>query len=152
MVASSAASIALSALLFACEQPGHAEQQKEMQATDQVANTSQQTQNAQAEANKEIVSARTDFAKTREDYLHEKRMDLLSLDQRVFDLETKAQTATGKARADLTAHLPGIRTERDEFARHMDALNNETAATWDASKANLDKEWDGLKSAVDNAD
>jgi hypothetical protein len=150
-IASAMASVAISALLYACEQPGHAEQQKETQAAEQANGASEQNANSQAQANRDIVNARADFAKAREDYLHQKRIDLITLDEKIFDLETRAQTATGKTRANLTARLPDIRAERGEFVNHMQTLDTETAAAWDTAKADLDKEWDRLKNAVDRA-
>jgi hypothetical protein len=150
-IASAMASIAISALLYACEQPGHAEQQKETQATEQLNGASAQNANAQAQANREIVNARADFAKAREDYLHQKRIDLITLDEKIFDLETRAQTATGKTRANLTARVPDIRAERNDFANHMRTFSTETGAAWDTAEADLDKEWDRLKNAVDHA-
>jgi len=151
MILSTAATLGLSALLFACEQPGQAEQQKEVQATNQAATAAQQAQNDQAAANRDAVLAQEEFAKSREDYLHTKRLDLINLDEKVFDLETKLQTATGKTRASLSSHLPDIRAERQDYVRNMEAMNDESGPAWDTAKANLDKEWDRLKAAVDSA-
>jgi hypothetical protein len=147
IILSSAAVGALCALLFACEKPGQTERQK----MDQASSAAQGNPENQAAANRETVNAQEEFAKTREDYLHGRRIDLINLDERVFDLETEAQTATGKTKTDLSAHLPEIRAQRRDFARHMRAMNDESGPAWDTAKANLDKEWEHLKSAVDDA-
>jgi hypothetical protein len=156
-IASFAATAALCACALACEQPGQTERQKETKAAEQAMSArteaEQNAQNAQAAADKQIAAARTDFAKAREDYLHGRRQDLIKLDGEVFDLESKARTAkNAKTKADLDACLPAIRAQREAFVRHMQALERESAATWDAARASLEKEWDTLRDAVNKAD
>ena len=144
----------LCALAVACDKPGVTEQQKENRAIDQNAQaqgqTEQQFQNAQANAEKQVAAARVDFEKAREDYLHDKRTDLADLDEKIANMDANEKTATGKKKAQLDAQLPGIRAQRDAFARHMQSLSVTPPSAWDESKANLDKEWDALKNAVDN--
>ncbi len=145
----------LCALAAACDKPGVAEQQKENRASDQTAQTNNQTEvqieNAQSKAEKQIAAARADFDKTREDYLHDKRTDLADLDERIANMDADAKTAKGKKKADLDARLPQIRAQRDAYARHMQSLSVTPPSAWDDAKANLDKEWDALKNAVDNS-
>jgi hypothetical protein len=140
---------------LACDKPGATERQREEQATQQAAQgrteAQQQSQNAQAEAEKNIAAARADFEKTREDYRHSRTTDLSDLDKQVAELEAKAEAATGKTKADLDVKLPVIHAQRDAFVRDMQALDRASSATWDQSKANLDREWDALKDAVDKA-
>jgi hypothetical protein len=145
----------LSASFVACDKPGVTEQQKETKASEQAANATneaeRQVQSAQAAAERDIARARADFDKSREDYLHGRRLDLDDLDKRVADLEAKSKTATGKTEAGYDARLPALRAQRDAFVHHLQALASSTAATWDEAKASLDKEWDALKTAADNA-
>jgi flagellar motility protein MotE (MotC chaperone) len=154
-IAPSFAIALLSVSVVACDKPGVTEQQKETKATEQAANAAneaeRQAQSAQAAAERDIAKARADFDKAREDYLHGRRLDLDDLDKRIADLEAKVKTATGKTKAEYDARLPAVRAQRDAFARHMQGLASSTAATWDQAKANLDKEWDTLKTAVENA-
>jgi len=153
------ASFTVIALLFglsvACDKPGVTEQQQESKANEQAAKTrgeaEQQTQSAQAKAERDIAQARADFDKSREDYLHSRRVDLDDLDKTIADLEAKAKIDKGKAKTELDSRLPAIRAQRDTFARHMQALGTATVDTWDTAKANLDKEWEALKSAVHSA-
>jgi hypothetical protein len=146
--------VALSASAFACDKPGAMEEQKEMKANEQAAaarNEAQQKDlSAQAQADKDIAAAQTDFAKTRENYRHGKWIDLADLDKKIMDLQAKDQTATGKRKADLDSALPVIRAKREAFVRDMQALDSATGPTWDEAKSNLDKEWDGLRSSVDD--
>jgi vacuolar-type H+-ATPase subunit H len=155
LIISMTAMTALLASLMACDPPGQTEAQKETKATEQAVNArseaEQRAQNAQAEADKEIAAARADFAKAREEYLHSKRLDLVSLDTKIMNLESKAQIATGKAKANLDAEIAKILTQRDVFVHHMSGLETEVAAAWDTAKANLEKEWDALRSTVDHA-
>jgi hypothetical protein len=146
--------VALSASVFACDKPGATEEQREMKANEQSAqarNNQQQTDlNAQAQADKNIAAAQTDFIKTRENYRHAKWLDLADLDKKIMDLQAKDLTATGKTRADLDSALPTIRTRREQFVSDMQAMDSLQGSAWDDAKANLDKEWDGLRSSVDN--
>jgi hypothetical protein len=106
---------------------------------------------AQAQADKDIAKAQTDFEKTRENYRHSRRMDVADLDKKVVDLQSTEQTVTGKAKVDLQAVLPTIRAKRDVFVCDMQALDSVTGSTWDAAKVNRDREWEGLKTTVDRA-
>jgi hypothetical protein len=145
----------LSGFSVACDKPGVAEQQQESKASEQAARArteaEQQALTAQAKAERDIQKARSDFDKAREEYLHGRRLDVDDLDKKIAELEAKAKTGMGKAKADYDARLPAIRAQRDPFARHMQALGNTTADAWDGAKANLDKEWDSLKKTVDDA-
>jgi hypothetical protein len=146
--------VALAASALACDKPGATEEQKEMKANEQAAAAHNEAQQkdltAQAQANKDIAAAQTDFAKAREDYRHTKWGDLADLDKKISDLESRDLTATGKTKADLDNALPAIRAKRTAFVRDMQALDSATGATWDDARVNLDKEWDGLKASVDN--
>jgi hypothetical protein len=141
-VASLVAILSVSAL--ACDKPGATEQQRESKAIDQA-------ENARAEGDKNVAAARIDFEKTSEDYRHTRWMDLADLDKKLIDMQAESRTATGKAKTDLDANLPAIRAQREAFVRDMEALDRATAANWDATKSNLDKEWNALKAAVDKA-
>jgi len=101
--------------------------------------------------NQKVVAAQTDFEKTREDYRHSKQTDLDSLDAKIAKLEVKERTATGKTRDQLDSVLPTIRAQRASFGADFRALLSSTASTWDAAKDHMDKEWDNLNAAVDNA-
>jgi vacuolar-type H+-ATPase subunit H len=154
------ATLALGSLIavgsFACDPPGATEKQREDKAMEQAAqarNTANQNaENAQAQANKDIAAARTDFERTREDYRHDRTTDVTRIDKRIADLDAKERTATGKTKAKLDSDLPNVHKLRDDFVRDMTSLDRTTADTWDQARANLDKEWDSLQSAVDKAD
>jgi hypothetical protein len=145
----------LSASLFACDKPGATEQQKEDKAVERATNArneaEQQAQGAQAAAAKDVAAARAEFEKKREDYRHTRRSDLADLDKKIADLEADARTATGKTKSDLQTRLPAIRAQRDAFVRDLESLDSVTPTSWDGATANLDKEWDALKAAVDRA-
>jgi hypothetical protein len=139
----------------ACDKPGVEEQQKEQKAAqdnaDQQQKAAQQSSTAQADMNQKVATAQADFDKTRENYRHDKQADLDDLDAKVAKLEANERTATGKAKADLDAKLPSIRAQRASFGADFRALQATTAASWDDAKARVDKEWDSLKSAVNDA-
>jgi hypothetical protein len=110
-----------------------------------------EVQSAQVAAETKISSAQADFATTREDYRHKIQSDLDSVDHKVDDLDAKAGTATGMVKTRLSATLPALRRQRDAFVKDLHAIDNDTADTWDAAKARLDKELAELKAAVDRA-
>jgi hypothetical protein len=106
---------------------------------------------AQADADKKIAEAQASFLKLREDYRHDTTEKLVDLDRKIAELEAKAKTSTGKKKADLDVQLAQIRSQRDAFANDWKTIETASAATWDATKARLDKEWTDLKSMVDRA-
>ncbi len=107
---------------------------------------------AQIEADRKIAEAEKAFASTRENYRHDVQTKIDDLDKKLVDLDAKAKKATGKKKAELDTSLPVIRQKRDAFVRDFQAIGSETAATWDGTKARLDKEWAELKASVDKID
>jgi hypothetical protein len=154
------APIALIALVsvfpLACDQPGLTERQKEEKASEEARNAAteaqRQAQVAQAEAEKSVSAAQADFATTRENYLHRRRLDLIALDSKIADLEAKSKTAEGKAKGDIRTRVSTLHARRDAVAHHLQDLETATATTSDGAVASLDKEWDILKKAVDSVE
>lgn len=107
------------------------------------------TTSAQVEADKKIAALEGDFGKRREDYRHKVTSDLVDLDKKIDILEAKAKGATGKAKTDLDANLPLIKSRRSAFATSMAGLETTSAVQWDSTKARMDKEWTDLKTLVD---
>jgi hypothetical protein len=107
---------------------------------------------AQAEADKKVADAQASFLKTREDYRHDVTEDLVKVDKDIADLDAKAKTAKGKAKADIDAAMPNIRALRDAVTTEYRSLEMSSALTWDSSKARVDKAVDDLKKAIDKAD
>jgi hypothetical protein len=139
----------------ACEKPGAAEKQQEQRANAELQQAKDQAvqreQGAQAAADKDIGAARAAFQKAREDYRHARAADLIDIDKKIAELETKEKTAKEKAKSQLEADLSAIRVKRDAVVRDMNALQNATAASWDQETAKMSRDWDALKSAVDKA-
>ena len=134
---------------FGCNKTG-TEAQREADNAQAQANT--ETTSAQVEADKKVADARNSFAKTREDYRHDMQTKLDDIDKKIADLDAKSKKETGNAKAKLDANLSGIHAQRNAFTKDFGSVENDTAVTWDASKARLDKEWTALKDAVDKAD
>ena len=114
------------------------------QANEQVTTTGAQ---AQSEADKKIITAQADFAKTREDYRHTVQSNVDDLTKRLADLEVKAKTTPS-----LHATVATLRAQQDAFITDYQSLASASPATWDATKTRLDKEWTALKAAVDKVD
>jgi hypothetical protein len=106
---------------------------------------------AQSEADKKAADAQANFSKMREDYRHDTTVRLTDLDHKIADLEAKSRTATGKEKADLDLRLKQIHAEREAFVDRYKTLESASAATWDDTKANLDKTWSELKKLVERA-
>jgi multidrug efflux pump subunit AcrA (membrane-fusion protein) len=138
----------------ACDPPGQTEQQREESARAQAAKARTEAEQAAARAddnaNKNIGAARADFARTREDYLHAKRLDLVALDSTLVDLEAtrEAHPPTDKNLTERENRLSVALSLRGEYVSHLRALETSSPSTWDASRAALDKEWDSLNAAV----
>jgi hypothetical protein len=104
---------------------------------------------AQAEADKKTGDMQATFAKTVEDYRHKTQSDLTDLDHKIDGLDAQTRTATGKAKDQLVARLPSIKTKRAAFAADFKTIDTAVATGWDATKARLDREWTDLKALVD---
>jgi hypothetical protein len=131
-------------VLVACDKPGEAEVKKEYAAVEQAGV-------ARLQSDLDIAAARETFNKVRDDYRHQKEQDLVDLDEKLSDLETKARTATASDKAVLATKVPSLREQREAFVRDLEALETVAPASWDGLKAGLDKQWAALKNAVDQA-
>jgi hypothetical protein len=107
---------------------------------------------ARAEADKKVADAQANFLKLREDYRHDVNEDLVKVDKSIADLDAKALTAKGKAKTDIDAAMPNIRTMRENVSAEYRSLEMASALTWDDAKARVDKAVDDLKKAIDKAD
>ena len=148
------ATLACSAM--ACDNNAAREQQKateaQREANEKAAeakNTaSTKITNAQVEADKKIAEANANFQKIREDYRHKAQRDFDEVNADITKLEAKAKAATGKAKTDLDAALPDIRSRRDAFKNDLGTLETANASTWDGMKTRVDNQWTALKDAV----
>ena len=146
--------------LFGCDNQGADAQAKANEAQSKAdqkiseanADAQKKANEAQAEADKKVADVQANFSKTAENYRHDMQLKLDALDKDIAQLDAKAKTATGKAKADLDVKLPSVHSQRDGFARSLKSLEGATATAWDATKTRVDKEWDELKTAVDRVD
>lgn len=107
---------------------------------------------AQSEADKKVADAQANFLKLREDYRHSVTEDLVKVDKSIADLDAKATTATGKAKTEIDAAMPNIRSLRETVTTEYRSLELASALTWDETKARVDKAVDELKKAIDKVD
>jgi hypothetical protein len=143
--------------LVACDKSGAEAQQQvneaKQQANREIGQANAQATESQAEAERRIAAAQADFLKSREDYRHEKQLDLEKLDQDIAGLDAKVKSQqTAKGKSDMQAKLSGIHAQRDAFASDFRSLDNATMATWDDAKLRVDKEWSDLRAAVEKAE
>jgi hypothetical protein len=103
---------------------------------------------AETKTGNAIASAETDFATTRDDYRHKMQSNIDGLERKMAILDAKAKAGT---EADLRATLPALRTRRGTLLTDFHSLDHESAATWGAARARLEKEWIELKDAVEKA-
>jgi hypothetical protein len=145
-------------LAFACNNAS--DEQKKMnsartEADDKIGTAMKEAdlkiKTAEQNEGKQVAEAQAGFMKMREDYRHTTTTNLVELDRKVDDLETKAKKSSGKEKADLDANLKQIHTDRGTFETNYKSLEAATASTWDDAKARLDKEWTHLKTLVDKA-
>lgn len=133
---------ALALGIVACQKSGSETEQEINQAQEQA---STEITSARVEANKKIAATERDFDKTREDYRHDMQSKLDKLDKDVADLDAKVVTATGSKKADLQAKANALHAQRDAFADDVKALATTPAASWDSTKARVDKEWSDIE-------
>jgi len=107
---------------------------------------------AQADADKKVADAQANFLKMREDYRHKATESLIEVDKDIAQLEANAKTLKSKAKAELEARLPNLRTQREAVANEYKSLELASSLTWDATKVRVDKAIDDLKGAVSKAD
>jgi len=149
--------LAAAPLAVACDKSGTDAQAEvnaaQNKANAQIAQANEQVTTtgalAQSEADKKIIAAQADFAKTREDYRHTVQSNIDDLSKRLADLEVKAKTSTAP---NLRATVAALRAQQDAFIADYQSLASASPVTWDATKTRLDKEWTALKAAVDKAD
>lgn len=135
-----------------------ADMQRSANAAQDVANTKiddvtadadQDIRTAQAAADKTVAAEWADFRTLREDYRHTTKINLVELDKKVSDIEARALKENGAKKADLEAKLKVIHADRDTFMNDYKGLEDETASTWDATKARMDARWSDLASRVE---
>jgi len=129
-----------------------ARSEADQKVTDANRDASEKINAARAEADKKVADAQANFLKIREDYRHNVTEDLVKVDKNIADLDAKVLTAKGKAKTDIEAALPNIRTLRENVSAEYRSLEMASALTWDDSKARVDKAVDDLKKAIDKAD
>jgi hypothetical protein len=133
----------------------HKATQAEQQANEEIAELTRKAQDkaaeVRAEADKQIAEAQADFMKLRENFRHETAEHLLELDRKIATLEAEVATLKGTAKAELDAKLVAIRAQRQQFAQDFQAIADDSAATWDATKRRLEKSWSDLEKSVDRA-
>ena len=149
--------LAAAPLAVACDKSGTDAQAEvnaaQNKANAQIAQANEQVTTtgalAQSEADKKIIAAQADFAKTREDYRHTVQSNVDNLTKRLAELEVKAKTSTT---TNLHATVTALRAQQDAFIVNYQSLASASPATWDATKTRLDKEWTALKAAVNKVD
>ena len=129
-----------------------ARSEADQKVTDANRDASEKINAARAEADKKVADAQANFLKIREDYRHNVTEDLVKVDKSIADLDAKALTAKGKAKTDIEAAMPNIRTLRENVSAEYRSLEMSSALTWDDSKARVAKAVDDLKKAIDKAD
>jgi hypothetical protein len=115
----------------------------------------QKAEKAQLEANEKISEARreaekaaNDAARARSEARAELQKDVDAIDRKISYLKERVVTVAAKKNADVAQQEAESRrsTLRDDFRK----LETETGAAWDQAKANVERDIDSLKKAVDS--
>ena len=131
------------------EQVDNAQAQAQTEITNAQVQANDKANAARAKAEEKINAAENDFLKAREDYRHTMQSNLDSLDKKISDLDAKVMKTTGDKKVELGNKASTLRAERTAFANDVKSLETTPAATWDATKAHVEKEWSDIKSASD---
>jgi len=135
-----------------CQKPGAAEQQKENAAVqdDMQAqrNAAEQAASAQAEMRDKVGAAQADFQHERDDYRRDREQDIKELDDKIFKIQSRADSAQAATRGRLEQSLATIRAA---LASDVNAIDNVAASAWDEFKTKVDNEYTALKAHIDKA-
>lgn len=147
--------VTLTLVAVGCDTPGQENVAKREQAqtelTQAQAEAKRKVDTAQSETTQKVQKANADFQMTVSVYRVGKQKDLADIDKSIADLNAAATTATGKKKADLDGALPAIRAQREALAKMWKTLDDATPASFDATRANIDKSYDDLKTSLRHA-
>jgi hypothetical protein len=142
-------------LSFGCENAAdqqeraiEAQSQAEREKSDVQAKATREAERLQGDADRKVAEAQANFSKMREDYRHGIESKLVGLDENIAKLSIRADEAKVGARAASKTRLQGIREKRAEFQKELSSMESKGASEWDAARAALEKEWDGLHALV----
>jgi hypothetical protein len=93
----------------------------------------------------------SDMTKLRDDYRRQKQTDIAGLDQTIAEIEKKERSSSAAMKRDLESEVVTIKKEREAFVRDLAAADGKVGASWDSTKAGLDKEWGDLTGSIDKA-
>jgi hypothetical protein len=105
--------------------------------------------------NLDIVDARSPegFLRVKKDYINGMDANIADADRRLGDLDSRAEKIDdGPTRARIKASIRNARAQRDVFRLDVRSLGYEPQATWDTDRADMDKKWDALRTAIDRID
>jgi hypothetical protein len=141
-------------LAAGCEKTGADTQQEaneaRQRANREIGQANAQANEAQRLANEKIASAQAEFVALRDAYRNKVLEQLDALDQRITKLDVKA-AGSPKAKVDLQSSLASIHDQRAQLSRDLRAIDATTPATFDVTKAQLDRELADLKAAIDKS-
>jgi hypothetical protein len=142
--------------LAACNTTGESTTQKQKSAEDDLTSARVEAQkkveNAEAKADQLILKANADFAKSVADYRAVREKDLADADRDISDMSTKMSTLRADKQTALSSALISIRAQRAHFAELVGSLDKATPATFDATKALIDKAHDDLTASIRKAE
>lgn len=147
--------LACAPFAVACDKSGADKQNQvdeaQQKANERIGRANAQANQAKAQEDQAIAAAQADFLQIREDYRHQMQSNLDGVDKDIADLNAELPTATPARKSEIQSALPGVRAQRDAFARDVGTVDDTNMATFDGAKSRLDKEWSDLKAAVDKA-
>lgn len=100
----------------------------------------------------ETADAAGSFARsTVEQYKHDMREAVRNIDRDIEKLETRAESLSGDARAQVEDTIEQLRNQRDAFVDRLEQARADTADAWQDIRSGLDRAWNDLEQAGRNA-
>jgi hypothetical protein len=120
--------------------------QKQTQPTDKVTGD-----DVKRETKEAVDAAAKLAAQKKQEYQRELEKKLADLDQQIDAWKAKASKATAEAKVEMDKKLVVLKEKRDAVAQKMKELGDSTSAAWADVKVGIEKAYDELKDAVENA-
>ena len=111
----------------------------------------QATGSAPANANSAPAAEPSYPYSRKEEFTTFMKTNLDKLNQEIEQLAAKISTLSAAAQADAKEKLQALREQAQRLGQHFDKVQNASAGSWDAAKADMSKAYDDLKAGITKA-
>ncbi|MCF6156192.1 MAG: hypothetical protein E3K36_13330 [Candidatus Brocadia sp.] len=91
------------------------------------------------------------LAKQKEKYQNDAESTLNNLNDKIKDLQSKAEQAGADAKAKYNEIIEGLRKKQEEAQNKLNDLKSKSAETWEDAKSGMDAALENLKNSYNDA-